>query len=156
MTFDRDVIVCHVLWRVGGRWHVLQLLRSPGRYMAGTWQFVSGGVEPNEATWAAAVREVREETALVPSALFNVCVGFFYVPEVDQTWRAFHFAAEVPEDAAVRLNDEHDEFRWVPLDEVDPRVTWPTDHAALAIIRRDVLPDGLPRRHLRITTTATA
>ena len=151
---SRPLVVCHVVRPAGRSFEALQLLRSPGRYMAGSWQAVSGKLEPGETRWRAVLRELAEETGLRPTELYNLIVADFYVPSADEVWRATHFAAVVEPGSAVRLNDEHDAARWVPLAELEEKLTWPADKAAWAVIRRDVLRPGLPRENLRIELPA--
>ncbi len=47
------------------------LLRRTSRHLHGTWQQISGMVEPGEKAWEAALREIEEETGLVPRAFYS-------------------------------------------------------------------------------------
>ena len=57
MRGDQEIVV--VVRREG---ELLVLRRAPERL--GYWSLVSGGIEPDETSWHAAVRELREETGL--------------------------------------------------------------------------------------------
>ena len=50
----------------------LLLRRSADAAYAGQWRMVGGKIEPGEAAWQAALRELREETGLAPAALWSV------------------------------------------------------------------------------------
>ena len=82
---------------------------------AGFWCSICGGVETGETRDTAVVREVREETGLSVAAVeeFAAC------DTRDGTTR-IHFWVAVPLDRAEPrlLGDEHDELRWVSLEEM--------------------------------------
>ena len=52
--------------RDADRLEILLIRRAAHRIFPGLWQCVTGGVEPGERVPAAAMREVREETAARP------------------------------------------------------------------------------------------
>lgn len=97
--------------------HEVLLLRRT-RTLRGTWCQVAGAIEPGEAAWQAALRELDEETGLRPSALFSadICEQF-YEPDRDAISLLPVFVALVPEEQGVVLNPEHDAFRWLSFDE---------------------------------------
>ena len=94
-------------------WRVL-LLRRAETHLLGVWSYVSGGIEPGERGWEAALRELSEETSLVPLDLFSadVCEQF-YEPAVEQVIVFPVFVALVAAGAEPILNHEHSEYRWV-------------------------------------------
>ena len=66
------VFDCHVAQpAAGGGLEFLLLHRAPGRIYAGDWRMVGGKLEGKTA-WQACIRELQEETGLVPSRLFTV------------------------------------------------------------------------------------
>jgi dATP pyrophosphohydrolase len=107
--------------------------------MAGVWSLVRGGIEKGESAYQAALREMREETGLVPppGQFYRLgTVEQFYTSEHDQIWMCPFFVAEVAGDAQVVLNDEHTEFRWVADGRMDEAMTFPNEHLLLADVRR--------------------
>jgi len=105
----------------------LVALRAPdhGAY----WHAIAGGVEAGEAFHAAAVRELREETGLEVEQL-EPLGQFTYVRE---DWEAepglrVHveaFLVDVEPGWEPVLNEEHDEYRWLPRDEAATLLFWP-------------------------------
>lgn len=67
------IVVAAALVDAGGR--VLLQQRSPGRVMAGLWEFPGGKVEPGELPEAALVRELAEELGIEtdPARLMPAC-----------------------------------------------------------------------------------
>lgn len=117
----------------------LQLRRSPGRYMAGVWSLVRGGIEQGETAQQAALREMREETGLapLPGQYYRLgTVETFYTSEHDGIWMCPFFVAFVADDAMVTLNPEHTDFRWVPDARMDDALTFPNEHLLLGDVRR--------------------
>lgn len=144
---------CYVLRRPsGGEWEFLQLRRSPAEFMGGTWQTISGKIEPGETAPQAALRELLEETALHPLEFFQLdTVNTFYLAADDAIWMCPAFCAIVDPNALVHLNDEHDGSRWLPRDAYLREVMWPGERTALAELCREILDHGPARRHLRLS-----
>ncbi len=119
--------------------------------MGGTWQLISGGLEPNEVAWRGALREMREETGLAPREFYQLdTLTSFYRPENDTLNTAPMFCAIVgAEDDAV-VNPEHTSLEWVNLDEVEARLMWPSDRAAFQEVRSVILNEGLAKPYMRI------
>ncbi len=60
MNIRYDMIECFVVRSAADSHALLQLHRSPGRYLAGIWHTVAGRIEAGETAVAAAIRELRE------------------------------------------------------------------------------------------------
>jgi dihydroneopterin triphosphate diphosphatase len=136
---------------------LLMARRAPGRYMGGTWQLISGGLEPNETAWQAALREMREETGLSPRDFYRLStLTQFYRPDNDSLNTAPMFCAIVDSGATCTINDEHIEHAWVDLADATTRLMWPGDRAALAEVVSTLLADSAAKPYMRIALDAVA
>ena len=87
------------------------------------WGIPGGKIRRGETAESALVREIREETALEIADVEFVCVQDAIDPE--EFFRPAHFillnytVRTTSDPASVVLNDEAEDFRWLPLDECD-------------------------------------
>jgi len=95
----------------------------------GYWHTIAGKVEDGEQTDAAAMRELREETGLEIDTL-ETLGEFTYVredwesePGLRVHVKAFLVDVELGWEPA--LNEEHDEYRWLPREEAAKLLYWP-------------------------------
>jgi dATP pyrophosphohydrolase len=117
-------------------WYLL-LRRGPAKKLPGAWQAVHGHVEEDETAAKAAVRELREETELVPSGVWAVdYVETVYDMKKDEVRLVPCFAALVTGD--VKLSAEHDASRWLSVREAANLFTFENQRAALEIADRDI------------------
>ena len=119
--------------------------------MAETWQLVSGGIEPGEAAWRAAVRELREETGLSPVELYTLDhISTFYIPELDARSESINFCAVVAADAVVKLNVEHTNYRWVPVESIEAALMWPGQRQGAREVIEEIIRDGPSKPYARV------
>jgi 8-oxo-dGTP pyrophosphatase MutT (NUDIX family) len=98
---------------------------------AGAWEAVHGSIEAGERPVVAALRELREETGLVPERLYNLSrVETFYRHPSDELMFIPVFAAVVGV-APVALSREHDAFEWLAIAAARDRLAWPRERRAL-------------------------
>lgn len=126
----------------------LQLHRCRGA-VAQTWQPVMGHVEAGETAAQAAQRELAEETGFAPGhgllALWQLeSVNAYFLASHDAVMLSPGFAAEVRAQQEPRLDEAHDDFRWVARDQADCRFLWPGQRQAISQIIRDILPADSP------------
>jgi dihydroneopterin triphosphate diphosphatase len=82
----------------------LLLKRSKGRIYQGQWRMIGGKVEEGEAYWQAALRELDEETGLVPLKFWTLpSINQFYEAKTDQILSIPAFAAEIAPDEHLNL-----------------------------------------------------
>src|SRR5207237_4065611 len=82
---------------------VLVLRRAPGGRSPGSWETVHGHIEPGETPVQAALRELREETGLEPTRLYNLSrVEAFYRHRTNDIVLIPVFAGVMDARAAVR------------------------------------------------------
>lgn len=113
-----------IVVRRGEEFLVVHRVPEAGRY----WHGIAGGVEEGESPEEAAVRELREETGLeaVPTPLPN---GFVYNEITVHT-----FLVDVQQGWEPELNEEHDEYVWLPQDEAVDLLYWPEPKELLRTI----------------------
>jgi dATP pyrophosphohydrolase len=153
MNFRYDMIVCYVARPdvTGKDYELLQLRRAREDYMGHTWQTVRGRHEGNETAWQAALRELREETGLTPREFYKLSnMEMFYLVHDDTIWHAPSFVAVVSRDDVVKLNEEHDAFRWVPMASAEQHFMWPAEHVSLREIDREILHNGPTKPFLHL------
>jgi dATP pyrophosphohydrolase len=146
----------HLFRRRGKRLEVLLIRRSPDRSLAGVWQPVTGGIERGESTLRAAVREVREETGLVPLRWWALeHMAIFHEPARDHIRVVPVFAAEVAWTDPVQLSHEHDRYAFMPLARAHETVLWATQRRGLEALAEEVL-SGSPGGAAREVTARVA
>ena len=93
--------------------------------LKGTWCQVAGSIEKGETAWQAAAREVREETGITLQTIWSgdICEQF-YEPEKERIALMPVFVGYVEDWVKVRLNDEHDAFKWVTFPQAHAPVTF--------------------------------
>jgi dATP pyrophosphohydrolase len=153
MKVRYDMVACFVVrWSEGGSLcEFLQMRRSPGKFLGGAWSTVRGKIEPGETAYAAALRELKEESGLVPDEFYQIdTVDIFYLHGDDTLWHCPGFCAVVGRGAEAVLNAEHDASRWVHREQIDRTFLWPGERAQLAEICREILDGGPAKPYLRI------
>src|SRR3954463_1331727 len=154
MNTRYDMVYCFAVRTGGSEGHeILQLRRAIGDFMGGTWQTVVGKIETGEKAWQAAVRELREETGLVPlpGEFYQLdTINTFYLAADDSIWHCPAFCALVDAATEVVLNDEHDAVRWIAPSQIDESFIWPGERAQLAEMCREILRDGPAKSYLRL------
>ena len=134
MTDTRVLFVDVYVLRAGaGGWEALVLRRGPHGRSPGAWETVHGHLLEGEAPVDAALRELAEETGLVPDRLYNLSrVETFYLHRRDVVALIPVFCALVGAGAAVRLSAEHVEAAWLDAEAARARFVWPREARALA------------------------
>jgi 8-oxo-dGTP pyrophosphatase MutT (NUDIX family) len=135
MRGDQEIVV--VVRRQG---ELLVMRRAPERL--GYWSIVAGGLEPEETSWHAAVRELREETGLevqVRKLAISLSYSLLddppairarYAPGIERV-TVHAFVADAPEGWEPTLDAEHDLYRWCDLDEALELMAYETARDAL-------------------------
>ena len=105
------------------------------------WQGVAGGGEDGEIPKETAIRETLEETGVHVESIKQLSsVAMLPVSDVvgSHLWGAgigeipeYSFVADVDDDAAVALGDEHEDSRWCDYDEAMELLEWESNRGAL-------------------------
>jgi type II secretory ATPase GspE/PulE/Tfp pilus assembly ATPase PilB-like protein/8-oxo-dGTP pyrophosphatase MutT (NUDIX family) len=128
------VVDVYVIRPLAEGWQVLAVQRALDTRCPGAWETVHGRLNSGERPEDGAVREVREETGLAISRLYNVTVQPFYLHMFGTVQLAVVFAAFVDEPAEVKLGDEHQRYEWLSPHEASSRFIWPREREALSHI----------------------
>ena len=121
-------VVAALIWS-GDKFMICQRPAHKARGLL--WEFVGGKVEPGETKEAALIRECREELAV------TVSVGGVFL-EVTHTYPdlTIHltlFHASIAEGSPQKL--EHNDIRWITVDEIPQYEFCPADQVILAKLR---------------------
>jgi len=101
------------------------------------WTFPKGKLDPGESWEQAAVREVWEETAIVPVLGAEVATTD-YRDHNGRAKRVRYWAMVVAADEGFVPNDEVSEQRWLPATAAAPLLTYAHDRAVLASLLQHV------------------
>ena len=140
--FRPDLIDCWIYRDGPAAPEILLIRRAPGRILPGLWQCVSGSLEAGERVTEGALRELAEETGFEGEAILAFydldLVNQFHEPSVDAVMTAAVFAVRVKAHTEPTLSHEHDDARWLPLDDAHREVIWPGYRTAIERIRDDL------------------
>ncbi len=116
----------------GRGWRVLAMERAATARCPGAWETVHGRIETGELPHDAALRELREETGLVPDRLYNVTTHAFYLHRTATVEVAVAFCAFVHGEPRVTLGEEHSRARWLTRSGAMRQFVWPSERECLA------------------------
>ncbi|MGI6183080.1 MAG: (deoxy)nucleoside triphosphate pyrophosphohydrolase [Candidatus Fimadaptatus sp.] len=121
-------VVAALIWE-GDRFMICQRPAHKARGLM--WEFVGGKVEPGETKQQALVRECREELAVELSVGDEFMAVTHEYPDltVHLTLLNARIAAGMPQKL------EHNDIRWITVDEIDEFDFCPADTEILARIR---------------------
>jgi len=122
----------YALRGAGRTLEILALRRGPNGRNPGSWETVHGTIEPGETPVQASLRELREETGLVPAKFYNLSrTEAFYQHRTNELALIPVFAAFVAPDVTVQLSAEHDRAEWLRPRDAAERFAWPRERRAV-------------------------
>ena len=127
------------------------VIKRSTAYLKGVWQMVTGSLEEGETAWQAALREIKEETGLVPDRLYSSNeLEIFY--EVGQNCINLVpvFVGFMDSEQAVSLSHEHCEHRWISPGECKNYLPFEQQWNMIMTIERNFV-RNTPPEFLRIT-----
>ncbi|MBN8728176.1 MAG: Nudix family hydrolase [Xanthomonadales bacterium] len=117
-----------------GHGRVLLAERTPGRHLAGLWEFPGGKIEPGELAVDALARELREETGVVVESAHPLISVPHRYPEKTIVLHVWQVTAW----SGIPLSRERQRLAWVAPADLDPGSMPAAD---LPVIRALRLPD---------------
>ena len=135
MKIISNLIEAHIFREQNGKLEFLLLKRSPEQYYPNLWQMVSGKIKENETAYNTALREIKEETSLIPEKFWVApTVNSFYSPDKDYICLLPVFAVKVKYESKVILSKEHVEFKWVAPEESKQLLAWDGQRKSVDVI----------------------
>lgn len=135
MKIISNLIEAHIFREQNGDLEFLLLKRAPYQYYPNLWQMVSGKIKDNETAYKTALREIEEETGLIPEKFWVApTVNSFYSPDGDYICLLPVFAAKVEYDLEVILSKEHSEYKWVNPEEAKKLLAWEGQRKSVDVI----------------------
>ena len=153
MSDSRSAFIeVYVFRRRARRVEFLCLRRGRVRFLPGVWQPVTGRRRPRESGLAAAAREVREETGLVPLRWWALEAPTIFYDAARDCVRTYpRFAAETGPGDTVRLSPEHTDWAFLTEAEAGRRYLWESQRRGLEDVKRQVLHGGPLAAALEVT-----
>ncbi|GAB5408894.1 MAG: NUDIX domain-containing protein [Balneolaceae bacterium] len=132
-----------------GKPEFLLFLRSSKKIYANQWRMIGGKVEEGEKYWQAALRELNEEAGLSPEVFWSIpSVNTFYEAKSDQIHHIPAFAVELKSNSIPQLDDEHTDYQWISIEELDSYLNWPEQKRLIRLthnllVNDQILPEWL-------------
>ena len=113
---------CHVVYWEADIPQFLTIKRGPNERYPLIWQCITGGIKPNEKAFEAAIRELKEETGLIPIKMWTIDrVNNYYDPKYDKVFLIPIFGIEVRKKDLV-LSNEHIDYYWGSFEKVKDKI----------------------------------
>jgi dihydroneopterin triphosphate diphosphatase len=124
-----------------GEFEFLVIQRSEDREIYPLlWQVVTGWINEGEKALDAALREVQEETGLIPVKFWTIpYISTFFNPKSDLINAAQVFGMIVPYYCNVQLSDEHRDYKWLNFDDCLKMLEFPTHRKGTEIFLEYIL-----------------
>jgi len=135
MEIKSKLIEAHIFREKKNGIEFLLLKRAENQIYPGLWQMVSGKINENEQAFKTALREIKEETGLIPEKFWVAPnVNSFYSHEGDYISMLPVFAAKVSENASVTISNEHSDYLWAGPEEAKKLLAWPGQRKSVDVI----------------------
>ncbi len=138
MKVVSTLVEAHIFRQVDDDIEFLLIKRSDDDELyPGTWQMVTGTIGENEKAFETALREIQEETGLIPLKFWVAPnVNSFYNQVKDHINFIPVFASLVDKSSRVVLSPEHSEYKWVNAAEAKRMLLWQGQRNSVDIIHQ--------------------
>jgi dATP pyrophosphohydrolase len=134
MKIISNLVEAHIFHEAENGIEFLLLKRAEDQIYPGLWQMITGKIRVNEKAYETALREIKEETGLVPVQLWVApTVNSYYEPKEDYICLIPVFAARVNKDE-IKISREHNEYKWVDKTTAQKLLAWKGQREAVQII----------------------
>jgi dihydroneopterin triphosphate diphosphatase len=135
MQIISDLIEAHVFRISNKGMEFLLLKRSQETIYPGVWQMVTGKVNMDEPAYKAALREIKEETGLIPEKIWVAPnINSFYDHSNDAVSLLPVFACRVLPESKVVISEEHCDYQWISPEKAKKLLAWPGQRKSVDII----------------------
>ncbi|MCL6494651.1 MAG: NUDIX pyrophosphatase [Ignavibacterium sp.] len=135
MKVISNLIEAHIFRERNGNLEFLLLKRASYQYYPNLWQMVSGKIKEGEKAYQTALREIKEETNLIPEKLWIAPnINSFYSPDDECISLIPVFAAKVNHNSEVVISIEHSEYKWVNKEEAKNLLAWEGQRKSVDVI----------------------
>lgn len=135
MKIISNLIEAHIFRETVSGIEFLLMKRIEKQSYPGLWQMVTGKIEGEEKAHQTTLREIKEETGLLPVQLWVApTINSFYEPKDEYICLLPVFAARVKVEMNVILSEEHTEYKWVGKHEAKKLLAWSGQREAVDII----------------------
>ena len=122
----------------------LLCLREITKVYGGQWRMIGGKIKENEQAWQAALREFDEETKMRPNLFWCVpTLNTYFDFKRNEIMQIPAFAIEVEVNSEPILNDEHSQYMWVEIDQLESYPIWPEQERIINLIHQLILKDQI-------------
>lgn len=137
MNFMNETHVVTCFLEYDGKILLLQRSDRVGSYTA-RWAGISGYIEPGAEPLGQAYQEIAEEASLSPNQLQLAKAGeTLEVPDenLGKKWVVHPFRFKVQNPDLVKIDWEHNQYKWINPEEIKEHVTVPGLYAAWELVR---------------------
>ena len=122
----------------------LLCLRKMTKVYGGQWRMIGGKIKENELAWQAALREFDEETQMRPNLFWCVpTLNTYFDFKRNEIMQIPAFAIEVEVNSEPILNDEHSQYMWVEIDQLESYPIWPEQERIIKLIHQLISKDQI-------------